>query len=140
MHTASTFSSQVNIREFAFMSYQDPTFNQLLLSGLTIVFCPSLEMMSKVNQRCVDLDVARINYLHHTTFERALAAWQRMSVDNVTCVLIVNQYICTGWRTYADRVIWIGPDSDKQLPTFKQAGTRLRGKEVEPILINPKDI
>lgn len=65
-----------------------------------------------------------------------LRKWQRVCVDKINGVLIVNHANNQGWHTFADRIVAILPD----LNTPFNPGQRVRGKVVSPIIFHQKEI
>jgi len=134
------YLTQLSTRQFAFESQlimsNPQTLTEIAQDGFTIVFVPNMATADLIKRRLCTVPVDMID---PRAAEAALRRWVRTTSDMRNGVLIVQRANCTGWRAYADRIVWIGLPHDKELPEFAQAGGRIRGKYVEPLIL-PADL
>lgn len=128
-------------RQFAFEPHlimsNPQTLTEIAQEGFTIVFVPNMATADRVMYRLANVPMATL--LPGIT-ESVMRRWVRITNEKRNGVLIVQRGNCTGWRAYADRIVWIGLPHDKELPEFAQAGGRVRGKYVEPIILSADQI
>lgn len=113
------------------------TLTEIAQEGFTIVFVPNMATADLIKQRLCTVPVEMID---PRAAEAALRRWVRTTNDKRNGVLICHQANSSGWRAYADRIVWIGLPHDKETMNFAQAGGRIRGKYVEPIILSSDQI
>lgn len=128
-------------RQFAFEPHlimsNTQTLTEIAQEGFTIVFVPNMATADLIKQRLCTVPVEMID---PRAAEVALRRWVRTTNDMRNGVLICHQANSSGWRAYADRIVWIGVHYDKATMNFAQAGGRIRGKYVEPIILSADQI
>ena len=140
---------QTVVRHFAFnfnrttmpevTSNPVPGFLETIRNGHSIVFFATLAQSQKIRAMCALHDVPLVELLS----KDSLRSWQRVHTSKANGVLLVHSLVSTGWYAYADRVLWVdNPEKPAMLAAqdLDQAGQRIRGKTVQPIIFRPEDI
>lgn len=115
------------------------TFLETIQNGHSIVFYSTPAQSQKIRALCALHEIPLIELLS----KDSLRSWQRVHTTKASGVLLVNSLTLTGWYAYADRVLWV---DDPEKPAIlvaqdlNQAGKRIRGKTVQPIIFRPEDI
>lgn len=114
----------------------ETTFLETIRNGHSIVFFYDSDALHTA------AGVAMKNNIPSVTFmsKDSLRQWQRVHTSQPNGILLVHIANCTGWQTYADRVIWLKGLHYDQFEHYDQAGQRIRGKTVQPIIFRPEDI
>lgn len=131
------FLAQRFHRQFAFEPHlimtQPQTLTEIAQEGFTIVFVPNMAAADRVMFALAKVPMVT---LLQASPEAALRRWVRITNEQRNGVLLCYQANNTGWRAYADRIVWIGLPHDKDTMNFAQAGGRIRGKYVEPLILS----
>lgn len=114
-------------------------FLETISNGHSIVFFATLAQSQKIRALCVLHEIPLVELLSKDSLRR----WQRVHTTKANGVLLVHSLVSTGWYAYADRVLWVdSPEKPAILAAqdLDQAGHRIRGKTVQPIIFHPEDI
>ena len=114
-------------------------FLETISNGHSIVFYATLAQSQKIRALCVLHEIPLVELLS----KDSLRLWQRVHTTKANGVLLVHSLVSTGWYAYADRVLWV--DNPEKLAILAaqdlgQAGHRIRGKTVQPIIFLTEDI
>jgi hypothetical protein len=104
---------------------------EIVKYGHSIVFVPGIAAANLIQEKITEMPVV---YLDPRNGEAALRRWLRVTTDYPNGLLLANHSNCTGWRVFADRIVWVGRPIDAEAPEFAQASVRIRGKSCMPII------
>lgn len=114
-------------------------FLETISNGHSIVFYATLAQSQKIRALCVLHEIPLVELLSKDSLRR----WQRVHTTKANGVLLAHSLVSTGWCAYADRVLWVdSPEKPAILAAqdLGQAGHRIRGKTVQPIIFLTEDI
>lgn len=114
----------------------ETTFLQTIQNGHSIVFFYDSDTLHTAAGIAMKNNIPTVTFMS----KESLRQWQRVHTTRDNGILLVNVANCTGWHTYADRVLWLKGLHYDQFEMYEEAGKRIRGKTVEPIIFHVKDI
>lgn len=138
-HPTPFLAQQQHNRLFAFQPHlimsntPESKFREIVTHGHSIVFVPGIAAADLIQERVTDMPVVSLNA---RSIEAGLRQWLRVTTDNPNGLLLASYSMCTGWRVFADRIVWIGQPRDVDTPKYAQASGRIRGKSCMPIITN----
>jgi len=136
---AAPYLAQINNRRFAFEPHLImTTLAQVAATGLSIIFVETISQGLAVAKYCDSVNMPIVDYHGHVSIQSLLRHWQRITTMCVSGVLILPQLptCMVGWYAYADRILWVGDEQDRDTPEYQQASLRIRGKTFPPIIID----
>ena len=111
----------------------ESNFREIVKYGHSIVFVPGIAAADLIQEHVTDMPVV---YLNPRSVEAGLRRWLRVTTDKPNGLLLASYELCTGWRVFADRIVWIGQPHNVDSVNFAQASRRIRGKSCMPIIAN----
>lgn len=118
------------------MIMSEMTFLETIQNGHSIVFFHDSDALHTAAGVAMKHNIPTVTFMS----KESLRQWQRVHTTMANGILLVHIANCTGWQTYADRVIWLKGLHYDQFEQYDQASHRIRGKTVEPIIFHPEDI
>lgn len=109
----------------------ETSLREIVKYGHSIVFVPGIAAANLIQEKITEMPVV---YLDPRNIEGALRRWLRVTTEFPNGLLLASQANYTGWRVFADRIVWIGRPIDAENPEYAQASGRIRGKSCMPII------
>ena len=118
------------------MIMTEMTFLETISNGHSIVFFYDSYALHTAAGVAMKHSIPTVTFMS----KESLRQWQRVHTTKPNGILLVHIANCTGWHTYADRVIWLKGLHYDQFEQYDQTSHRIRGKTVQPIIFLTEDI
>lgn len=109
----------------------ETSLHEIVKYGHSIVFVPGIAAANLIQEKITGMPIVMLNAVSP---EAALRRWLRVTTEFPNGLLLASQTNYTGWRVFADRIVWIGRPIDAENPEYAQASGRIRGKSCMPII------
>lgn len=129
---------QTVVRHFAFNfdTMTKSNFIETIQHGHSIVFFHGSDALHTAVGVAMKHNIPTVTFVSKESLRR----WQRVHTTDPNGILLVHVNNCTGWHTYADRIVWINDPYYDQLEMYEEAAKRIRGKQVTPIIFKMDEI
>lgn len=137
MNHPRPYLAQRDNRLFAFQPHlimsttPETSLREIVKYGHSIVFVPGIAAANLIQEKITEMPIVMLNAFGP---EAALRRWLRVTTDSPGGLLLAHHSNCTGWRVFADRIVWVGRPIDVDTPQFAQVSGRIRGKYCLPII------